>query len=103
MDEIPQGLDPDEIMDLDEPEGSDLDEDEEDLIDDPLPSPFLLSSGPGSTTTSVASSPPNNEDFQQPFLTGKPLSIKRGRGRPRRAEGGKFSYCHYMYICINIK
>lgn len=88
MDEMPQGLDPDELMDLDEPEGSDLDEDEEDLIDDPVPSPFLLSSGHGSTTTSVASSPPNNEDFQQPFITGKPLSIKRGRGRPRRAEGG---------------
>lgn len=88
MDELPQGLDPDELMDLDEPEGSDLDDDEEDLIDDPVPSPFLLSSGPGSTTTSVASSPPNNDDFQQPFITGKPLNIKRGRGRPRRAEGG---------------
>lgn len=90
MDEITSGLDPDEMMDLDEPEGSDLEEDEEEIIDDPVPSPFqLLSSGPGSTATSVASSPSNTDDFPTPFnFTGKPLNIKRGRGRPRR-EGGK--------------
>lgn len=90
MDEIAPGLDPDELMDLDEPEGSDMDEDEE---EDPVPSPFqLLSSGPGSTATSVASSPSNTDDFPPPFnFTGKPLNIKRGRGRPRR-EGGKQFY-----------
>lgn len=92
MDDIPSGLDPDELMELDEPDGSDLDEDEDDLIDDPVTSPFLLSSGQGSTATSVTSSPPNNDDFIQPFsFTGKPLNIKRGRGRPRRAEGGNYS------------
>ncbi|CAH0559006.1 unnamed protein product [Brassicogethes aeneus] len=92
MDEIPAGLDPDELtMDLDDPEGSDLEDDDEDIIDDPSQSPFQLpSSGPGSTTTSVTSSPPNNEDLPPSFnLSGKPLvGIKRGRGRPRR-EGGK--------------
>ncbi|KAG5897190.1 hypothetical protein JTB14_022545 [Gonioctena quinquepunctata] len=89
MDEITSGLDPDELMmDLDEPEGSDLEEDDEELIDDHMSSPFPLSSGQGSTTTSVASSPVN-EDFSPPFnFAGKPLNIKRGRGRPRR-EGGK--------------
>ncbi|CAH1176242.1 unnamed protein product [Phaedon cochleariae] len=88
MDEITSGLDPDELMDLDEADGSDIDEEDEELIDDPIASAFLLSSGPGSTATSVASSP-INEDFSPPFnFTGKPLNIKRGRGRPRR-EGGK--------------
>lgn len=94
MDEIPACLDPDElIMDLDDPEGSDLEDDDEDIIDDPIPSPFQLpSSGPGSTATSVTSSPPNNEDIPPPFnFSGKPLvGIKRGRGRPRR-EGGKYA------------
>lgn len=90
MDEMTSGLDPDELMDLDEAEGSDLDEEEEDVIDDALPSPLQLpSSGPGSTATSTASSPPNNEDTPPVFnFSGKPLNIKRGRGRPRR-EGGK--------------
>ncbi|XP_050507765.1 histone-lysine N-methyltransferase 2C-like isoform X1 [Diabrotica virgifera virgifera] len=88
MEEITSGLDPDELMDLDEPEGSDLDEDEEDLIDDHISSPFILSSAPGSTTNSVASSP-ISEEFPPPFsFSGKPLNVKRGRGRPRR-EGGK--------------
>lgn len=90
MDEISQGIDHDELMDPDEPEGSDVDEDDDDLIDDSVHSPFMISSGPGSTTTSIASSPPNNEDFQQRFFTGKLLNIKRGRGRPRRAEGGMY-------------
>lgn len=91
MDEMTSGLDPDELMDLDEAEGSDLDEDEDDVIDDPIPSFHLPSSGPGSTATSTASSPPNNEESTPNFnFSGKPLNIKRGRGRPRR-EGGKCS------------
>ncbi|KAJ8921946.1 hypothetical protein NQ315_008580 [Exocentrus adspersus] len=91
MDEVASVLDPDEMMDLDEPEGSDLEEDDEEIVDDPVPSPFqLLSSGPGSTATSVASSPSNTDEFPTPFnFTGKPLNIKRGRGRPRREGGGK--------------
>ncbi|XP_044258429.1 histone-lysine N-methyltransferase 2C-like isoform X2 [Tribolium madens] len=82
MEEIGQALDPDDLMDLDE--GSDLDE-EEDELDDPLPSPFQF---PSSGATSAASSPPN-DDFPLPFgFSGKPLSVKRGRGRPRR-EGDR--------------
>ncbi|XP_056641929.1 histone-lysine N-methyltransferase 2C-like isoform X3 [Diorhabda sublineata] len=88
MEELTSGLDPDELMDLDEPEGSDLEDDEEDLIDDSISPSFMLSSAPGSTTNSVASSP-ISEDFPPPFnFSGKPLNVKRGRGRPRR-EGGK--------------
>lgn len=102
MDDIPSGLDPDELMELDEPDASDLEEDEEDLIDDPVTSPFLLSSEQGSTATSIASSPPNNDDFTQPFnFTGKPLNIKRGRGRPRRAEGGNYTKLLYWTNCFN--
>lgn len=91
MEEVGGGLEPDDLMDIDEGEGSDLDEEEEELIDDPVPSPLQLpSSGAASTATSTASSPPNNDDIpiQYPF-SGKPLniSVKRGRGRPRR-EGG---------------
>lgn len=92
MDEIASGIDPDDLMDLEEAEGSDLDEEEDELIEDPLPSPFQFpSSAPGSTATSAASSPPNNDDLLSPpfNFSGKPLNIKRGRGRPRR-EGGKF-------------
>ncbi|CAG9863833.1 unnamed protein product [Phyllotreta striolata] len=88
MEELTSGLDPDDLMDLDEPEGSDLDEDDDDLIDDHVSSPFISSSAPESTANSVASSP-IHEDFPPPFnFTGKPLHVKRGRGRPRR-EGGK--------------
>ncbi|VEN62754.1 unnamed protein product [Callosobruchus maculatus] len=92
MEESTSGaLDPDELlpMDLDEPEASDLEDDDEEL-DEPVPSPFLLTnSQPGSAATSVASSPSNIDDLPPPFnFTGKPLNIKRGRGRPRR-EGGK--------------
>lgn len=90
MDDMVSGVDPDELMmELEEVEGgSELEEEEEDLPEDPLPSPFQLpSSGPGSTATSTASSPPNNEDMQAFTFSGKPLSIKRGRGRPRREEG----------------
>lgn len=91
MEEITSGLDPDELMDLDEPEGSDLEDDEEDLIDDHISSPFILSSAPESTANSVASSP-ISEDCHPPFnFTGKPLNVKRGRGRPRR-EGGMLFY-----------
>lgn len=88
MDEITSGLDPDELMDLDDAEASDLDEDEED-VDYPVPSPLQIpSSGPASTATSTTSSPPNNEDVPATFnFTGKTINIKRGRGRPRR-EGG---------------
>lgn len=92
MDELATGVDPDELMDLEEAEASDLDEDDEDAImDEQLTSPLQLpSSGPASTATSAASSPPNNEDIPPLFnFTGKPLNIKRGRGRPRR-EGGNF-------------
>ncbi|XP_060525404.1 histone-lysine N-methyltransferase 2C-like [Cylas formicarius] len=90
MDEMSSGLEPDELMDLEEPEPYELEEEDEELTEDPSSSPFqLLSSGPGSTATSAASSPPNTEDFPTPFnFSGKPLSVKRGRGRPRR-EGGK--------------
>ena len=82
MDEIAQGLDPDDLMDLDE--GSDLDEEEDELIDDALPSPFQFPSS-GSAAPSAASSPPN-DDFPLPFgFSGKPFSsLRRGRGRPRR-------------------
>lgn len=87
-----ESVDPDELMDLEEAEGSDLDEDDEESIDDPLPSPFQFPSGPASATTSAASSPLTNEDIPAPYsFSGKPLNLKRGRGRPRR-EGGKFSY-----------
>lgn len=90
MEDITSGIDPDELMDLDEGDGSELDEEDEDVLDDPLPSPLQIpSSGPGSTATSAASSPPNNEEPPPIFnYTGKPLTIKRGRGRPKR-EGGK--------------
>lgn len=96
MDEVTSGLDPDDLMDLDEAEGSDLEDEEEDNIDDPIPSPLQLpSSGPGSTATSTASSPPNNDDAPSVFnFSGKPLNIKRGRGRPRR-EG-----CEYIFILV---
>lgn len=89
MDEMASGVDPDELMDLEEGEGSDLDEEDEESMDDPIPSPFQLpSSGPASAATSAASSPPTTDDVPTHFnFTGKPLSIKRGRGRPRR-EGG---------------
>lgn len=92
MDEVTSGIDPDELMDLEEAEASDLDDDDEDVIDYSLPSPVQIpSSGPGSTATSTASSPPNNEDVPPNFnFTGKPLNIKRGRGRPRR-EGGRIN------------
>ncbi|XP_030747185.1 histone-lysine N-methyltransferase 2C-like [Sitophilus oryzae] len=90
MDDISSALDPDELMDLDEPEPYDLDDDEDEIPDDPAASPFQhLSSDPASAATSAASSPPTVDDFPMPFnFTGKPLAIKRGRGRPRR-EGGK--------------
>lgn len=89
------GLESDELipMDLDEQDCSDL-EDDDDELDDPISSPFLLSLGPVSTETSVTSSPPNNDDTPQPFsFSGKPINIKRGRGRPRRESG--------MYLCLN--
>lgn len=92
MDELTSGVDPDELMDLDEAEGSDLEEDDEDVIEDTLPSPLQLpSSGPASTATSAASSPPTNDDVPPVFnFTGKPMNIKRGRGRPRREGGMKY-------------
>lgn len=56
--------------------------------------------GPASNATSTASSPANNEDFSTPYnFTGKPLTIKRGRGRPRR-EGGK---CVVDFLHVNVK
>lgn len=91
MEEVGGSLEPDELMELDDGETSDIDEEEDELAEDPLTSPIHLpSSGPASTTTSVASSPPNNDDIVAaahfPYVVsgGKPLSIKRGRGRPRR-------------------
>lgn len=102
MDEVGGGIEPDDLMDLDDGDGSDMDEDEDELVDDPLTSPLHLpSSGPASTATSITSSPPNNDDIVGPALhfpymgvvsAGKPLSIKRGRGRPRR-EFGTCSTC----------
>ncbi|XP_050308382.1 histone-lysine N-methyltransferase 2C-like isoform X2 [Anthonomus grandis grandis] len=88
MDDIPPGLDPDELMDLEEPETYEIEEEDDDIPDDPAASPFQqFSSGPASNATSATSSP--NDDFPTPYnFTGKPLTIKRGRGRPRR-EGGK--------------
>lgn len=91
MDDLTSGLDPEMLMDLEDPEASELEDEDEEFVEEALPSPLQLpSSGPGSTTTSITSSPPNNDDFLPPFnFTGKPLSsIRRGRGRPRR-EGGK--------------
>ncbi|XP_076251798.1 uncharacterized protein LOC143191021 isoform X3 [Rhynchophorus ferrugineus] len=90
MDDISSALDPNELMDLDEHEPYEIDDDEDDIQDESVTSPFQhLSSGPASAATSVASSPPMADDFPTPFnFTGKPLAIKRGRGRPRR-EGGK--------------
>lgn len=105
MDELSSGVvDPEELMDLDEGDGSELDEDEEDVIEDPLPSPLQLpSSGPASTATSAASSPPTNDDAPSVFnFTGKPLNIKRGRGRPRR-EGGKYPNIFIYNHKINSK
>lgn len=104
MDDVNSALDPDELMDLEEADGSDIDDDEEDVLD--VPSPLQIpSSGPGSTATSTASSPPNNDDGPSMFnFSGKPLSIKRGRGRPRR-EGGSFAFpfssipLHLYSIC----
>lgn len=100
MDEVGGSLEPDELMELDDGEASDMDEEEDELADDSLTSPIHLpSSGPASTTTSIASSSPNNDDLVTamhfPYVVsgGKPLSIKRGRGRPRR-EGGTF--LHYQ-------
>jgi len=40
MDDIPSVLDPDELMDLEEPETYDLDDDDDDIPDDPSTSPF---------------------------------------------------------------
>ncbi|XP_031333016.1 histone-lysine N-methyltransferase 2C-like isoform X3 [Photinus pyralis] len=84
-----RGIETEQLMEIDEGDGSDVDDEDEDLIDDPLPSPLQLSSsGAASTATSTTSSP-NNDEFSLPYLfSGKPLNIKRGRGRPRR-EGGK--------------
>lgn len=103
MDDISSALDPDELMDLDEHEPYELDDDEEDIPDESATSPFQhLSSGPASAATSAASSPPMADDFPPPFnFTGKPLAIKRGRGRPRR-EGGKYIIFYFNeYIVIN--
>lgn len=103
MDELTTGVvDPDELMDLDEGDASELDEEEEDVIEDTLPSPLQLpSSGPASTATSAASSPPTNDDAPPVFnFTGKPLNIKRGRGRPRR-EGGTILTLGILYYYLN--
>lgn len=96
MDELASAVDADDLMELDEGEASELEDEDDESIDDPLPSPFQIpSSGPASAATSAANSPPNNNsivvDDIPPlfsFSSGKPLSIKRGRGRPRR-EGGE--------------
>lgn len=92
MEDMSAGLQLDDLLDMDEGEGSELEDEEEDLIDDPLPSPLhLLSSGAISTATSTNSSLPN-DDIALPYMfSGKPMSIKRGRGRPRR-EGGNFLF-----------
>lgn len=91
MEEMAPGVDADELMELDEGEGSDLEDEDDESIDDPLPSPFQMpSSEPASAGTSAASSPLNSDDGPHLFgFGGKPLSIKRGRGRPRR-EGGEW-------------
>ncbi|KAF5271825.1 hypothetical protein FQR65_LT05056 [Abscondita terminalis] len=83
------GIEAKQLMEIDDGDGSDVDDEEEELIDDTVPSPLQLSSsGAASTATSTTSSP-NNDELSLPYLfSGKPLNIKRGRGRPRR-EGGK--------------
>lgn len=54
MDDIPSVLDPDELMDLEEPETYDLDEDDDDIADDPSTSPFQhFSSGIPSTASLI--------------------------------------------------
>lgn len=101
MDEMASAVDADDLMELDEGEASELEDEDDESIDDPLPSPFQIpSSGNASTATSAANSPPNNNDDMPPLFnfSGKPLSIKRGRGRPRR-EGGKF--CNRKNCIIN--
>lgn len=94
MEEEAVGVEMDEDMDLEEPDGdgSDVDEEEEDIVDDPGSSPLQQpSSGPGSTPTSNASSPPVTDDILPVYpFSGKPLSIRRGPGRPRKeANNGK--------------
>lgn len=94
MDEENVGMEIDEEMDMDEPDGeaSDVEDEEEEIGEDPGSSPFQQpSSGPGSTPTSTASSPPVNDDLLSTYpFTGKPLSIRRGPGRPRK-EGKPMS------------
>lgn len=88
MEEENVGMEVDEEMEMDDPDGdpSDVEDEEEEIIDDPGSSPFQHpSSGPGSTPNSTASSPPvSNEDIISSFqFTGKPF-IRRGPGRPRK-------------------
>lgn len=94
MEEETVGVEMDEEMDLEEPDGdgSEVEEEEEEIVDYPGSSPLQQpSSGPGSTPTSNASSPPVSDDILPAYpFTGKPLSIRRGPGRPRK-EGKPMS------------
>lgn len=94
MEEENVGMEVDEDMEMEDPDGdaSDVDDEEEEIIEDPGSSPFQQpSSGPGSTPNSTASSPPvTNDDILSSFpFTGKPF-IRRGPGRPRK-EGKPLS------------
>lgn len=94
MEEENIGMEVDEDLDMEDPDGdaSDVEDEEEEILEDPGSSPFQQpSSGPGSTPNSTASSPPvTNDDILSSFpFTGKP-SIRRGPGRPRK-EGKPLS------------
>lgn len=106
MDDENVGMEMDEEMEMEEPdgEGSDMDEEEEEIGEDPGSSPFQQpSSGPGSTPTSTASSPPVNDDMLASYpFTGKPLSIRRGPGRPRK-EGKPLSRTTKSPVSLKLK
>lgn len=106
MDDENVNMEIDEEMDMDEPdgEGSDMEDEEEEIGEDPGSSPFQQpSSGPGSTPTSTASSPPVNDDIMSIYpFTGKPLSIRRGPGRPRK-EGKPLSRTTKSPVGLKLK
>lgn len=106
MEEETVGVEMDEEMDLEEPDGdgSDVEEEEEDMVEDLGSSPLQQpSSGPGSTPTSNASSPPVNDDILPSYpFTGKPLSIRRGPGRPRK-EGKPLSRTNKSPVGLKFK
>lgn len=99
------GIEMDEEMEMDEADGdgSDMEDEEEEIGEDPGSSPFQQpSSGPGSTPTSTASSPPVTDEMMAYPFTGKPLSIRRGPGRPRK-EGKPMSRTTKSPVSLKLK